>query len=136
MKLIVISALIFLVASCYGINEKTSGISSINYSCPDSQWDSILKDYSVDRITDSSFSKKISSFRTQPFATKLIYFDQEPKEIIGVSKNYYQIRYVYNPELSSEVLNGFSKKLTPDEVERISKRIYTLLEEYGCKENR
>jgi len=77
----------------------------------------------------------VSRFKRQPFASELIYFEESPQEIIGVSTDHYQIRYVYNPDLSRKVLNGFSKKLTKAEIDRISKRIYDLLENYGCKEN-
>lgn len=136
MKFIQTVPLLLCLTSClYGINERTSSISTINYSCPDAQWDSILKDYSIDHIEDSTFSQMVYGFKSQPFQNKLVCFKEEPKEIIAVSQNYYSIRYVYNPNISNQVLDGYSKKLTPTEVTRISKRIYHLLEEYGCKEN-
>lgn len=129
-------SLILIFSSCYyGINERTSAIADINYSCMNADWDKMRTDHSVENIKDSSFIRRIHDFMTQPFATELFYFEEAPKEIIAISTDHYQIRYVYNPSLSNQVLDGYSKKLDKNEVDRISKRIYSMLEKYGCNEN-
>jgi hypothetical protein len=127
--------LVLILSSCYGINERTSSIASINYSCREVNWLEMVNDHSIANITDSSFIRKFSSFKDKPFETELFYFKENPKEIVAISHDHYSIRYVYNPKLSTKVLDGFSRKLDTKEVDRISKRIYSMLEKYGCTEN-
>ena len=128
--------LLVIFASChYGINERTSAIADIDYSCRKVDWDNMRVDHSLANIKDSTIIRIIPAFKTKPFETELFYFDEAPQEIIAISTDHYQIRYVYNSNLSSQVLDGYSRKLDKNEVDRISKRIYSLLEKYGCVEN-
>ena len=135
MTKILFTLLLFMISSCYGINERTSAIADINYACDDADWDKMRVDHSIDTIEESSFKSKIRAFNAMPFETELFYFNESPKEIIAISTDHYQIRYIYNPNLSSTVLDGYSTKLDQEEVDRISKRIYAMLKKYGCEEN-
>lgn len=122
--------------SCYGINEKTSEISNINYVCPKDTWTKIISFYSVDSIKDEAFKLKATDFKNKPFPTDVIYFNETPKELIGISDDRYAVRYVYNPNLDDEILDGLSSKLNQNEKERIAKRIQNVLEKFNCKENK
>ncbi len=124
-----------ILVSCYGVNSRTSEIADLNYTCPREAWNGIKIKYSVTKISDSTFGQQVSGFKMQPFETDLIYFDDAPKEIIGVSTDHYAIRYIYNPIYSRQILDGFSSKLNEREKKRIQNRIYTLLEEFGCRRN-
>lgn len=135
MTKILLALLLFMISSCYGINERTSAIANINYACDNADWDKMQTDHSIATIEESSFKSKIRAFNTMPFETELFYFNESPKEIIAISTDHYQIRYIYNPNLSSMVLDGYSTKLDQKEVDRISKRIHAMLEKYGCEEN-
>jgi len=78
----------------------------------------------------------IEEFKSQPFENELIYFSHSPEEVIAISSDHYSIRYVYNPKISDQVLDGFSKSLNESEKDRILKRIESVLEKYGCKKNK
>lgn len=136
MPKIIFLFLILIFSSCfYGVNERTSGITDLNYSCKQTDWDKMKIDHSVESSLDSTFIRKINHFKTKPFESELFYFKEKPQEIIAISSDHYQIRYVYNPKLSNKILDGFSEKLNNKEVDRISNRIHAMLEKYGCSEN-
>lgn len=121
--------------SCYGVNEKTSIIHSLNSTClPESAWDSIKREYSSNMLVDSQLLEKLKEFRKMPFSTEVLYFPDSPEELIGISHNHYFIRYVYNPDISDDVLSGLSPELSAAEKKRIGKRILTLLMKYQCDE--
>ena len=127
----------YLLYGCYGVNEKTSSISSLDPRCVDStSWDAIYKTYSTDKIKDSIFIDKIKAIRKEPFETDVLYFNENPKELIAISREHYGIRYVYNPKISSEILNGFSQELQESEKRRIRNRIYRIIMNYQCSEGK
>jgi hypothetical protein len=112
------------LSSClYGVNEKTSEIGTINWVC---NWTEFENKFSTARLDDSLFVSKLSEFKQMPFPTKVLYFDSDPKELIGISEEHYQIRYVYNPRIADQVLDGLSPQLP--EVEKSEyKPVWTLL---------
>lgn len=87
-------------------------------------------------LTDSQLVKKLKEFRKMPFATTVLYFPDGPEELIGISTDYYAIRYVYNPDISNEVLSGLSPQLSAAEKKRIGKRILTMLMKHQCEKGR
>ncbi len=137
MKLIYLCFVAILLQSCYGINEKTSGISTLNTNCLSSNaWDEIKKEYSTDDITNPKLIERLKRFENQPFTNEVLYFKNNPEELIAVSTDHYGIRYVYNPKISNQILNGLSPQLKDKEKKRIHKRIQTLLMKYQCEEGK
>lgn len=136
MKFIYLFIIILLFQSCrYGINEKTSWICDLNTTClEDNSWTLMMKEYSIDSIKDVKLLEKLQDFKSQPFQTNVLYFKDEPTELIGFE--YYGIRYVYNSKISNQILNGLSPQLSDKEKKRIHKRIQTLLMKYQCKEGK
>lgn len=130
------SMLIGLVG-CYGVNETTSEIGVIDTYCiKENTWDIIMETYSTDNITDSVLLKGLKDFDNQVFESKVIFFSKDPVELIGIDKDYYSVRYVFNPTLSDKVLDGFSSKLTESEKNRISNRVQKLLIPFQCEEGK
>ena len=131
---------IYFVCSCfigcgYGINEKTTQIAYINNTClKKNAWDTIINIYSTKKITDSLFLDAVSNFKNTSFPVSVIYFEQEPKELIGI--DYSSIRYVFNPSISNQILDGLSPKLKEEEKKRIRNRIQKILMEYQCEEGK
>lgn len=134
MKLIYCFIIIFLLQSCYEVNKKTSEISTLNNIClAPNAWLEINKDYSTDYITNPKLIEVLDGFRNEPFTTEVLYFKNNPEELIAISTDHYGIRYVYNPKISDQILNGLSPQLNEMEKKRIHKRIQTLLMEYQCE---
>lgn len=127
-----ILTLAFLSSCLYGINEKTSEIGTINWVC---NWAHFENKYSTARLEDSLFISKLSEFKQMPFPNKVLYFDTHPKELIGISEEYYQIRYVYNPRISDQVLDGLSPQLLEVEKQRIQNRMDSIFKANGCRKN-
>ena len=126
-----------LIVGCYGVNERTSAISSLDARCVDStSWDAIYKTYCTDNIKDSLFMDKIKEIRKEPFETDVLYFEDGPEELIAISPEHYAIRYVYNPNISSKVLNGFSQELKESDKRRIRNRLYRMVMNYQCLEGK
>jgi hypothetical protein len=137
MKLIYWCFIAVLLQSCYGINEKTSEISTLNTNCLSSNaWDEIKREYSADGITNPKLNEGLKEFENLPFTTEVFYFKNNPEELIAVSTDHYAIRYVYNPKISNQILDGLSLQLKDKEKKRIKKRIQTLLIQYQCEEGR
>lgn len=136
MKFINLLVIILLLQSCrYGINEKTSWICDLNTTClNDDAWTKILQKYSTDSIKNPKLLEKLKDFKNQPFQTDVLYFKDEPIELIGFE--YYGIRYAYNPKISNQILDGLSPQLNDIEKKRILKRIQTLLMQYQCEEGK
>ena len=119
--------------SClYGINDKTSEIGTINWVC---NWTQLESKYSATHLEDSLFISKLPEFKLMPFPTKVLYFGSHPKELIGISKEHYQIRYVYNPQIADQVLSGLSPQLSEAEKQRIQNRMDSIFKAFGCKLN-
>ena len=132
----VLFLLTLVIAGCYyGVNEKTTHISFLNTSClEENAWDSIKIKYSANAIVNKEFVNAIADFRQMSFPVSVIYFSDEPKELIGVE--YASIRYVFNPKISNQVLDGLSPDLSEDEKKRIRNRVQQLLMHYQCEEGR
>ena len=133
MKLLLYSLLISLTGCHYGVNEKTTIIGSLVTNClEDGAWNSIKNEYSSENIDDPLFLSKIEKFKSEPFETELLYFTNKPREIIAVSRDHYSIRYIFNPNISSQVLDGLSLKLTETDKKRIRNRVQKVLMNYQC----
>lgn len=119
----------------YGVNEKTTQIAYINNTClKKNAWDTIINIYSTKRVTDSLFLNALSSFKNVSFPVSVIYFEQDPKELIGV--DYSSIRYVFNPSISNQILDGLSPQLKEEDKTRIRNRIQKILMEYQCEKGK
>lgn len=130
--IILILAIAFLSSCVYGVNEKTSEIGTINWVC---NWTEFEKKFSTANLKDSLFASKLSEFKQMPFPTKVLYFDSFPKELIGISEEHYKIRYVYNPTIADQVLDGLSPQLPEFEKQRIQTRMDSTLKANGCNKN-
>lgn len=131
----VLLALIF--SSCYGVNKKTSEIGDLNTDCLDSNaWDNLILKHSVTNITDTLFIESLESLKNRTFKTDILFFEDYPKELIAVAEDHYSIRYVFNPKISSQVLDGLSSKLNESEKKRIRNRVQKLLMEYQCSKGK
>lgn len=121
---------------CYGENSKTSQIGNLNTRClSKNAWDSICKEYSTIKTTDSVFINKINGIKAHFIKPKyILYFDSGPKELIGC--DYYSVRAVYNPEINDDVLDGLSVQLNDDEQVRIRNRVQNALLKYQCAEGK
>lgn len=125
--------LAFLTYGCYGINSETSEISTINTTCLDSlTWDRICETHSVDRIEDSSWIEGLEAVKNHFIKPDyILYFDSEPREIIGCS--YYSIRVAYNPQIAHQPVSGLSTLLSNEEQTRIRNRVFKELMKYQCE---
>lgn len=135
MKYLLYFLLSLILISCYKANEITSEICSVNYTCNNQEWDSILKAYTTDSIKDLALINQLNSFQNKPFKTDILYFKSNPEELIGISKDRYSIRYVYNSQISNQILDGLSQKLSEIERLRIELRVKKMITDLGCKEN-
>ena len=91
------TVIILLLSSCYGVNEKNSYIFTLSNCCnSDEIWKDIISKYSPNELHDSNSQDIVKDFKSQPFRTFVIYFDDEPKEYIAISENNRFVRYVYN----------------------------------------
>jgi len=123
---------ICLLACNYGVNEKTTHIAYINNTClRNNAWDTIINIYSTENVTDSLFTEALTEFKKTSFPVSVIYFKQEPKELIGV--DYSSIRYVFNPAIKNQILNGLSPELKEEEKKRIRDRVQRVLMEFQCE---
>ncbi|MFT5820048.1 MAG: hypothetical protein ACI8ZM_001282 [Crocinitomix sp.] len=120
----------------YGVNSKTSQIGNLNDKCLDKNaWKKITESHSITKIKDSTFSAKVDDVKNHFMKPEyILYFDEAPKEIIGC--DYYSIRVVYNPNISSRTQNGLSPGLTDVEQVRIRNRVQKLLMEHQCPEGK
>lgn len=139
-----LSLILLLFLSCNGdsyfINEKTSEIYDLNNRClEDGAWDKILATYGYEDsiINDNvNFKVAVNRIKDKPFDTDILYFNDENQELIAISSDRYSIRYVYNPEVSSEILDGFSKELTQSQKKRIVERVMNLVMNYQCNDGK
>ena len=131
--------LIFIlnISSCvpqYGINSETSIIGFVNVDSEES-YDKIvdsLKNEIKFGINDSIWEEKYIKMDTGYFIKgDVLFFADYPRELILI--DYYAIRAVYNPLLSSKcnivnegILNGLSSCLDSSEKIRITKRVNDL----------
>jgi hypothetical protein len=129
--------ILLLLQSCYGVNEKTSEIFNLNTNClSKAAWTDISSEYSINKVADSVWLEKSKEFENQPFTTEVLYFSEKPQELIGIATDHYSVRYVYNPQISDEILDGLSSELNEKEMKRIGTRIQTLLMQYQCEKGK
>lgn len=137
LSVVITCSLLLLLNRCfYGVNKETSEIGILNSTClDDSAWENLTSKYSIQLIEDSIFSKGLIDVRNHFIKPAyILYFNEEPKEIIGC--DYYSVRVVYNPSLSEMVLSGLSPSLSDDEQIRIRNRVQQALTEFQCEKGK
>ena len=127
-----LATIALLLASCYGVNAETSEIGNTYYTCRDENaWKEISSQYSINQINDSVFKeglKYVENHFLKP--DYIIYFKDEPKEIIGISNNI--IRVAFNPKIFDGPIDGLTPSLSDREQVRIRNRVLKLLLKYEC----
>lgn len=93
-------------------------------------WDKIKHAHFIEEDIDSSFVGGLMTIKTKPFKTEILYFSESPEEFIAI----YSVRYVYNPNISSHVLDGVSSESSHQGKDRIVNRVQKLLLKYPCPE--
>jgi hypothetical protein len=138
MKYTIFFGIVIAMTGCYyGINKKTSEIGNLNTDClASTAWAEILKEYSTKKIEDHRFIVQLNEFASFPFETELLYFDAQPREIIAVSKDHYSVRYVFNPVMDGQILDGLSEKLNEKAKRRVRNRVQEALMKYQCEEGK
>ena len=115
------------------INKESPIIGSVYGECLENHaWDSLFSRFSTKKIKDTIIYDAFLEFDNQVFKCDVLYFEEEPLELIGIDSD--MIRYVYNPNVSSEILSGFN--LEEKEKNRIANRVQSLLIEFQCEEGR
>lgn len=134
MKIYFLLAVIIVLSGCYGINSETSEIGSIEASCLDSAaWEKICEEHSPSHIENQEWLSRVKDVQehfSRP--TYILYFKEEPPEIIGCDG--YSVRVVYNPQLADQVLTGLSPLLGNAEQKRIRNRILSEIMKYQCED--
>ncbi|MCU0438185.1 MAG: hypothetical protein MUC49_09725 [Raineya sp.] len=126
-----------MLSSCYGVNERTSHIGALSSFClPDSIEYFLQKEYSVNTLRDQKWIDKCNSFRNKPFPSIVIYFNESPKELVGIAQNFHTVRYVYNPNIRNQILDGLDSDLSDKEKKRILKRVQLALIKYQCEKGK
>lgn len=116
-----------LLVSCYGVNKKTSEIFNLSFCCNNNTtWPLIFEEHKVVNVKDSNVQEILKDFKNQIHSSDIIYFKEYPEEYIGISENRMFIRYVYNKNISNQVLDGLSPQLSDSEKIRIGLRVITL----------
>ena len=102
--------------------------------CLDSlAWDKICMENSIDDIQDSTLISKIEDIKNHFIKPDyILFFDEEPKEIIGC--DWHSIRVVYNEKIASQTLTGLSPLLGNKEQKRIRNRVFKEIMKYQCEE--
>ncbi|MCH2235613.1 MAG: hypothetical protein MK078_15335 [Crocinitomicaceae bacterium] len=127
--------LVFISVSCINlVNEETSQIGNLDPMClEDSAWTKICQEHSIEKISDPDYLMGLESINNHWLSPDyVLYFDEEPKEIIGC--DWYGVRIVYNKNISSNTLTGLSPQLGNDEQKRIRNRVMRELIKYQCAE--
>jgi hypothetical protein len=125
--------LILLLNGCYyGVNEMTSEIGSLNSTClEDSVWKELTAKYTVDSISKPEFREGLKDVKNHFIKPQyILYFSSGPEEIIGC--DWYTVRVVFNPNLSTRTMSGLDPSLSDDEQVRIRNRVQKLLIPYQC----
>ena len=134
-RLLILFAILAL-SGCYGVNSETSEIGSMSPSCLDSlAWIKISQEHSIDSIKDPKLILRLEEVRNHFIKPEyILYFDDEPKEIIGC--DWYSIRVVYNEKIADQLLTGLSPLLSNEEQKRIRNRVFSELIKYQCEEGK
>lgn len=115
----------------YGVNDKTT---EIGYFLEGTTLDTVkvrkvINAYQLPENMDAEWHRKLSEIKKLPFKTDVLYFEEEPEELIAVNFPAHCIRYLYNPEISNDVIAGMSSMLDSANKERIKNRIIRVLVE-------
>lgn len=111
----------------YYVNKKSTKIGYIKLAENEKfVIDSILKQHTFLDDMDQDWKLSYKEMSSLPIQVEILYFSDNPEELIGVNFENKCIRYVYNPELHWSILNGLAKELNEDEKKRISSRIKNL----------
>ena len=128
--------MLIVSSGCYGVNQKTTEIGMLNSTClQDIAWSELSKKYSKDNITSAEFKEGL--LRVENYFLKpdyILYFQSGPEEIIGC--DYYTVRTVFNPDISTMAIGGLDPSLSDNEQIRVRNRIQKLLMEYQCDKGR
>ena len=121
---------------CYGVNSETSEVGSMSPSCIDSlAWKNICQKHSIASIKDPNLISRLEDVKNHFIKPDyILYFDEEPKEIIGC--DWYSIRVVYNEKIADQLLTGLSPLLSNKEQKRIRNRVFAELIKYQCEEGK
>ncbi len=98
-------------------------------------WQDAMKKYSTEKITDSVFLeglKEVQNHLVKP--NYILYFDEEPKEIVGC--DWYSIRVAFNPNITYYSVDGLTTALSDKEQVRIRNRVFEVLMEYQCEDGK
>ena len=120
-------------------NKRTSRIYNLNLEClNDSAWIFLKDNYSVKNIHNDEFLSALDNFKQLQvsFPVEIYYFKEGPEELIAVSFPHDCVRYVYNPQISKNILNGLSPALSKKNKERVGARIQDILKQYQCDEEK
>ena len=136
-NLFIFLTLILNISSCvpqYGLNSKTSIIGFINVGSPELYHRTVdsLKNEINFGVNDSIWEQKYIQMNTEYFIKgDVLFFENNPRELILI--DYYAVRAVYNPLLSSKcnivnegILNGSFSCLDSTDKIRITKRVNNL----------
>ena len=124
------------LVGCYGVNSETSQIGNMNPTCLDSlAWKSMCEEHSIENITDSNLISRVEDIKNHFIKPDyILYFDEEPKEIIGC--DWYSIRVVYNENIADQLLTGISPLLGNDDQKRIRNRVLAEIMKHQCEEGK
>jgi len=137
---IVLFFTLLLVSSCGDpfVNGKTSEIGTVDpfrYCLKNKTWDSLQQVYSINEVTDPAFKSAITKMQNDwRHIEYILYFKDEPEELIACE--YYGVRLVYNPKLSSEILDGLDVTLSDEEQVRVRNRVLNSLYGFACDEGK
>src|SRR5690242_2260297 len=138
MRLVLGVALLVFLTGCKDrfSNKRTSRIYDLNVECVrDSAWTFLRNNYPVENVDDEKFLSALADFKPlqNVFSVEIFYFKEGPQELIAVSSEHDCVRYVYNPQISKNILNGLSPALSKKNKERVGKRIQDILKRYQCE---
>lgn len=121
---------------CYGVNSESSEIGRMSPTCLDSlAWEKICQEHSTDSIKDSNLISRLEDVKNHFIKPDyILYFDEEPKEIIGC--DWYSIRVVYNEQLADQLMTGLSPFLSNGEQKRIRNRVFKEIMKYQCEKGK
>jgi hypothetical protein len=109
----------------------------LNTECvSDQAWTYLKNSHGLDKLKNTDFQKQLWQFELMPFPHEIYYFESDPEELIAISAEHDCVRYVYNPQLSKNVLDGLSDQLKKKDKERIGNRIQLILRNFHCDEKK
>jgi hypothetical protein len=128
---------LIILISCKNpfVNARTSSFGSYRNVCmSNGALAKIETKYSVTKISDSTFHEAAKEMKNQRIEVRVIYFNEEPREIIGYTDG--AVRYAFNPKISTEIVDGVSNELSEKERCRILNRFQYVIMQYQCEEGK